>query len=162
MSISNQIQQRYVSIDPESGLKDKDAQDVIRDADALEADVSIDPESIGVLNKVRKPDLFKKLVADFEADGWNGRPVLVYADDQQAYTGSHRILAAREAGIEVPVVLVTKQQMSVEVSDGFTLLDAMSGDDAMRSDAFVAAATKDPSLRKAAILMRAEYERDEL
>ena len=43
-----------------------------------------------------------ELVASMLADGWQGAPVL--AIGEQALTGTHRIEAAREAGIDVPTL----------------------------------------------------------
>lgn len=46
--------------------------------------------------------LVAELVASMEANGWQGDPVLVH--EGQAVTGTHRIAAAREAGIKVEVL----------------------------------------------------------
>jgi len=50
------------------------------------------------------------LAASMRGDGWQGRPLLVYVDhtgEYQALTGSHRLAAAKLAGLdEVPVVVL--------------------------------------------------------
>lgn len=53
-------------------------------------------------NEVDDAAKLAALVASMEADGWVGTPVVV--DGDQAVTGSHRIVAARRADIEVPTI----------------------------------------------------------
>lgn len=60
------------------------------------------PWDIEPINRVTSKELYRHLVEDFEENGYNGRPIV--ALDGQAITGSHRLLAAREAGIDIPVV----------------------------------------------------------
>ena len=63
---------------------------------------------------VTRPALAARLEASMRARGWVGRPVLVEqlaragrdGARYQGWTGSHRIAAARAAGIEVPIVVV--------------------------------------------------------
>lgn len=49
------------------------------------------------------------LVSAMLAEGWTERAILVHDDGNgvHAWTGSHRIAAAREAGVRVPVVYIT-------------------------------------------------------
>lgn len=64
------------------------------------------PENILPVNEITDADKFAALVYDFEHGGYSGRPILAgeLGDGQfQALTGSHRIYAAREAGIDIPV-----------------------------------------------------------
>lgn len=68
-----------------------------------------DPANIEPLHEVRDAGKLEALVASMERDGWQGRPLLVSARDGRffAYTGSHRIAAARAAGLDrVPVVII--------------------------------------------------------
>lgn len=53
-------------------------------------------------NDVDDAEKLTALIASMEVDGWVGAPVVV--DGDQAVTGSHRIIAARQADIEVPTV----------------------------------------------------------
>jgi len=60
-------------------------------------------------HEVRDQDKFEKLTADMEENGWKGRPLLVIGCEggYRALTGSHRLSAARKAGLEeVPVAWV--------------------------------------------------------
>lgn len=60
-------------------------------------------------HEVRNQEKFEKLTADMEEHGWNGRPLLVIdcKGEYRALTGSHRLSAARKAGLEeVPVACV--------------------------------------------------------
>lgn len=69
----------------------------------------IDPDYINPINDITDRDKYDALVYDFKTKGYNGRPILAvqYGDnDFQALTGSHRILAAREAGIDIPVKII--------------------------------------------------------
>lgn len=61
-----------------------------------------DPWSIEPLNYVTDRKKFDYLVEEFEEKGYNGRPIVIVGN--AALTGSHRILAAREAGIDIPTV----------------------------------------------------------
>jgi ParB-like chromosome segregation protein Spo0J len=51
-----------------------------------------------------------EIAASMKANGWIGRPIIAWNDDGshwQAFTGSHRIMAAREVEIDVPVFEIT-------------------------------------------------------
>lgn len=68
-----------------------------------------DPADIEPLHEVRDAKKLEALVASMGRGGWQGRPILVSARDGRffAYTGSHRIAAARAAGLDqVPVVVI--------------------------------------------------------
>jgi len=62
----------------------------------------IDTDLIKPLHGPRHDRILSVLLESMLEDGWNGRPLLVIerADDYQAWTGSHRLEAARMAGIE--------------------------------------------------------------
>jgi uncharacterized ParB-like nuclease family protein len=62
---------------------------------------------------VRDCEKFDALVSSMEADGWQGRPLLVIRKNGefQAITGSHRYAAACEAGMEeVPCVVIDREK----------------------------------------------------
>ena len=61
-----------------------------------------DPWSIEPINNVTDRKKFNYLVKEFEETGYNGRPIVIVGN--VALTGSHRILAAREAGIDIPTI----------------------------------------------------------
>ena len=82
----------------------------------LEA-VEIDPYEISTINDITDRKKFDYLVSDFEKSGWEGRPVVIVEngnDGYKALTGSHRILAAKEANIMVKAVVV---EYSSEIDD---------------------------------------------
>lgn len=67
-------------------------------------------------HEVRDTEKYDRLVEAF-ADGWVGRPLLVENLGEgygyQSWTGSHRIAAARAAGIEtIPVVVVDTAKLA--------------------------------------------------
>ena len=69
----------------------------------------------------------ERLVASMEANGWVGNPILVDDEDSNepfAFTGTHRIEAARIAGIDVP----TYSLESAGVDIG-TLVDRVDDED---------------------------------
>lgn len=71
-----------------------------------------DPRRIQIWHDVEDPAKLADLTASMRAVGWVGAPVVTIAGrdygwgegDPIAITGSHRIPAAAEAGIEVPAV----------------------------------------------------------
>ena len=83
------------------------------------------------LHEVRDADKLAELVASMEADGWTGTPVVVAGLGNgvvRALTGSHRLQAAQDAGIdEVPVVSI--EDLCAESGiDWDELLDEFGGD----------------------------------
>lgn len=84
------------------------------------------PWDIEPINRITSKKMFDYLVSEFEANGYNGRPIVVL--DGKAITGSHRIMAAREAGIDIPVV-------EISVEEGTTLYEELlnAGDDSQRA-----------------------------
>lgn len=88
-----------------------------------------DPQHILAVNEITDKDKFAALVYDFEHGGYSGRPILAgeLGDGQfQALTGSHRIYAAREAGINIPVVSIPYTERTA------ALFDAMTDEDRVR------------------------------
>ena len=62
-------------------------------------------------NRVVSWATYKRIVAALKRDGWNGAPVVILVRDHYdpptpplALTGSHRLAAAEELGMEVPCV----------------------------------------------------------
>jgi predicted SprT family Zn-dependent metalloprotease len=75
----------------------------------------VDPEYILPPNPAWPPSV-RALAEDMRQRGWVGRPIVAvffkYDDMLTALTGSHRIAAARDAGIEVPIVEVDGSSLS--------------------------------------------------
>jgi hypothetical protein len=76
---------------------------------------SIDPEEIDPLHEVRNFDLVDELAAAMKENGWEGRPLLLIERSSAGYlawTGSHRISAARQAGLSaVPCYVIQERQL---------------------------------------------------
>ena len=85
-----------------------------------DASVLINPKNLKPLNKVEDVEKYKTIVKSMEESGYQGRPILAYMDKgkAKALTGSHRIFAARKAGIDVPVVFVNPSVMKWEDKSG--------------------------------------------
>ena len=70
----------------------------------------IAPEDVEPLHSPNVPALYRDLVRSMKKDGWNGRPLLVIEcanGSFVAWTGSHRIAAAREAGLDsIPCYII--------------------------------------------------------
>lgn len=70
-------------------------------------ETTTDPNRIAPLHDAEDEAKLADLVESMAANGWVGAPVVVITTedgDPQAITGSHRIAAAREVGIDVPTV----------------------------------------------------------
>lgn len=77
-------------------------------------------DEITPLHGVTHPKHFHDLAADMEENGWKGRPLLVIEreNDYLAWTGSHRLAAAREAGFpSVPCYVIQERKL---LSKGFS------------------------------------------
>lgn len=119
---------------------------------------------IGLINPphgVTDPDKLSRIEADMRANGWTGRPILVerYGDGYQAWTGSHRLAAARRVSrdLDIPVVVIDHDKMVA--THGEMLNDkwlTQSGDDYDRLAMLVEAGDDE-----AAALMREEIEANE-
>ena len=74
-------------------------QELIEPTDYLSA-LRIEPP-----HEVTDTEKLNLLIKSMKENGWQGRPILIYdvGRGNEALTGSHRIQAARQAGIEVPV-----------------------------------------------------------
>ena len=103
---------------------------VKRSAKNINADIrEVNPMEITPPNRVTSSSKYHYLINEFENNGYNGRNVVLVEngnDGYQALTGSHRILAAREAGVDVPSVVIP---MSEEIQP---LLDATGDEERAR------------------------------
>jgi hypothetical protein len=112
-------------------------------------DYDISPRAVRPLHHVRDPEKLAALVASMRIDGWTGRPILAYrgpGDDILALTASHRLAAARVAGLdEIPVlVLEDLEDETVEdrYGDDVPMMEALANplmDDEDRLDLLVRA-----------------------
>jgi hypothetical protein len=101
----NPEQMGLLGVAASKGIKGK-IDDVIENIDYIEYK---NPRALVPPHEVRDTEKLKKLTESMENEGWVGRPVLVYdiGRGPEALTGSHRIAAARNAGLEeIPVVMV--------------------------------------------------------
>ena len=110
--------------------KEKSDGNVKLSAKDSNADIrEVNPMEITPLNRVTSSSKYHYLINEFENNGYNGRNVVLVEngnDGYQALTGSHRILAAREAGVDVPSVVIP---MSEEIQP---LLDATGDEERAR------------------------------
>jgi hypothetical protein len=73
---------------------------------------TISLDSIYAPHEVTDAEKLAALIAGMEADGWQGRPLLLLevGDAYQAITGSHRIAAAKAIGLEeVPAIIINSE-----------------------------------------------------
>jgi hypothetical protein len=72
----------------------------------------LDPRVIVPLHEIRDFDKLHDLRCSMEAEGWQGRPLLIWQRwgcSYQALTGTHRLEAAIQAGLEeIPVFTINK------------------------------------------------------
>lgn len=82
--------------------------------------VLMNPKNLTPLNKIEDANKYKSILNSMQEFGYQGRPILAYMDNGQAkaLTGSHRLYAARNAGIDVPVVFVKPSVMKWEDNEG--------------------------------------------
>lgn len=62
----------------------------------------VSPHSIVPFHGVASEGRLASLKESFEDDGWDGTPIVVY--DDAALGGAHRIAAARDLDMDIPVV----------------------------------------------------------
>lgn len=93
-------------------------------------------KSIEPPHEVRDTKKLNDLVEKMKEHGWNGRPILAVDLGQgpEALTGSHRIAAAKIAGIDVPTVMVDPDIADYEDEDGKTIRDMMYEDADVMAD----------------------------
>ena len=82
--------------------------------------VLMNPKNLTPLNKIEDANKYKNILSSMQESGYQGRPILAYMDKgkAKALTGSHRLYAARNAGIDVPVVFVKPSVMKWEDKEG--------------------------------------------
>lgn len=76
--------------------------------------MTIDATRISTPHEVRDSAKLAGLVESMRHEGWVGRPVLALSDPSQglrALTGSHRIAAARVAGVAVPALVIEQEDL---------------------------------------------------
>jgi hypothetical protein len=75
---------------------------------------NIDLDEITPIHEVRNLKLVKELVSDMRENGWQGQPLLVIerAQDYFAWTGCHRIEAAKQVGYSsVPCYVIQERDL---------------------------------------------------
>jgi hypothetical protein len=102
------------------GMSIKSVDDLVTKYPNVKAEKFINPSSIKPLNKVEDRKKYNEILESMKQEGWQGRPILAYEENgkTKALTGSHRIYAARKAGIDVPVVFVKPSVMKWEDNKG--------------------------------------------
>lgn len=90
------------------------------------------PYEIQPLNAITDQAKYEKMVEDMETEGYKGAPIVVMENGNEGYialTGSHRIYAARKAGIDIPAVVIPQTEETVRILD-----DRDDGDRAMTAE----------------------------
>lgn len=80
----------------------------------------VDPYYIKPINDITNKNKYNALLYEFKNNGYNGRPILAIETSKgeyEALTGSHRILAAKKAGIKIPVKVVEYKKGMQELLD---------------------------------------------
>ena len=117
-------------------------------------DTEVSPSAIEPLHGIRDSTKLKSLVASMKSSGWQGRPILTFYNGEIdfALTGSHRIAAAKEAGIDIPVVRVDSSLADKWFAENDASLDDLTdGDDDKKTEKL-----RDMGDDRAAALMDAE------
>jgi phage gp29-like protein len=82
-----------------------------QDVVAVAPTVSMDPSEIVPRNEVEPDRTYKRLIKSMRRGGWKGDPILAYKDgdeEVEALTGSHRLEAAKDLGMNVPVKIMIR------------------------------------------------------
>ena len=73
----------------------------------------LDPENITPIHSVKDHEKVNQISNNMKRDGWLGNPIPIIATDRNyAMTGTHRIAAAKEAGIRVKVYFVNTEKFT--------------------------------------------------
>lgn len=129
---------------------------------AIKANRKVNPsaENVEPLHEVQDDAKFEDLVVSMKDGGWKGRPVVVFegAAGIMGLTGSHRIAAAKEAGVDIPIYEVDKDAANFVDEDGNNIMDfAGTGDDQKLAEFLEQAGDEDAaSLIREEILANAE------
>lgn len=120
----------------------------------------VDPRRILPLHRIKRPVDLRLLIAGMRDDGWCGRRLLVeeYSPGHyQAWTGTHRLTAAKRARLRrVPILIIDLKKWVKEwgpIEEEFAVDDVHGGDDEDKYMALLKAGD-----RIAADLMRQEIE----
>jgi ParB-like chromosome segregation protein Spo0J len=88
------------------------------------------------LHGVRDDALRDQIAESMRRDGWDGRPLIGYKDDDAHYqllTGSHRWAAAIAAGLaEIPVRLLSAAELDALPLDRYAIINAEDAVPALR------------------------------
>jgi hypothetical protein len=130
------LAQRGVPVDPEYNRKILNlglAGMTMGKAIAVEPDALLEGRQLIEIHSANNASKLKAITENMAANGWQGRPILAWdtGNGSLALTGSHRIAAARAAGIEVPTVYVDAAKMEkYAAKTGKTVDDIIgAGDD---------------------------------
>jgi len=92
-----------------------------------------EPKNLIEIHTARNQKNLNTLISAMKKNGWNGRPILIYDNGNGSFalTGSHRIAAAREANILVPIKNVDAEKFASQLEkEGLTFDELIgSGDD---------------------------------
>lgn len=116
---------QFKNIDNVKPTADKDIRFSMRD----EVVSHVDPYSLETVNYITDQNKYQYLVDEFQENGYQGRPIVAIGEEGEesiALTGSHRIFAARRAGIDIPVVYIPYDAENELLQD---LLSARGDDD---------------------------------
>ena len=111
----------------------------------------LDPQEITTQNEVRDPGMRDYLVQQFEENGWDGRPIVAYDNGGNGYvalTGSHRVAAAAEAGIQVPAVLIESREAIARLADTYSDEERAMVADELLEEGEIDQATRDLLVRE--------------
>ena len=117
----------------------------------------IEAERINPKHEITDPDKLARLIADMDANGWEGRPLLVAYDGDGYYamSGTHRLAAARETDTLVPVLLMDNDDLQSLCTDQDATLDEIIG---LREDNLLAVLEESILSHDYEDLMRAEID----
>ena len=92
---------------------------------------TVNPRQIIELHEVRDYDKLQGLVNSMQTEGWTGRPLLTFFNGKvdYAWTGSHRITAARIVDVDVPVLRIDEELVDDWLIDNDkSIEDLLEGD----------------------------------
>ena len=97
------------------------------------ADDALPARNLIEVHGVKDKAKLDRLVVDMQKNGWRGDPLLVFDNGNGVYAlnGSHRIAAARQVGIDVPVIYADDSRFITALDDAGVTFDDLigSGDD---------------------------------
>jgi hypothetical protein len=80
---------------------------------------NVEASTIIPMHEVRDQKKYDKIKESMSKNGWEGRPILVIdqGETSQAMTGSHRVAAAQDLGIDIPVVKIKETDIEKLADD---------------------------------------------